>query len=53
MRHARTRSVGLEVHNDSIAVADVATEHDAEVIDLGTIGTRQADSDQRMRKRPS
>jgi len=53
MRHSHTRSVGLEVHKDSIAVADVANEHDAEVIDLGTIGTRQADIDHLIRKMPS
>jgi transposase len=34
-------------------VAYVAKEHDAEVIDLGTIGTRQADLDQLLRKMPS
>jgi transposase len=45
--------LGLDIHKDSIAVADVAPDHDAAVIDLGTIGTRQADIDQRMRKMPS
>jgi transposase len=34
-------------------VASGATEHDAEVISLGTMGTRQAASDQRMRTMPS
>ena len=42
--------VGLEVHNDSIAVAYVAEDHGAEVISLGTIGTPQADPDQLTRK---
>jgi transposase len=43
----------LDVHKESIAVAYVAQAHDAEVIDLGTIGTRQADIDQLVRKRQS
>jgi hypothetical protein len=42
--------VGLDVHKASIAVAYVAKAHDAEVIYLGTIGTRQADIDQLVRK---
>jgi transposase len=46
MRHSSTLSIGLDVHQDSIAVAYVAHAHDAEVISLGTIGTRQADIDQ-------
>jgi transposase len=46
MRHSSTLYVGLDVHKDSIAVAYVAKDHDAEVIYLGTIGTRQADIDQ-------
>ena len=50
MRHSSTRSIGLDVHKESIAVAYVAHAHDAEVIYLGTIGTRQADIDQLVRK---
>ena len=53
MSHSNTRSVGRDVHKDSIAVASVAKAHDAEVIYLGTLGTRQADSDHLIRKRPS
>jgi transposase len=53
MNHSSTLDLGLDVHKDSIAVAYVATDHDAEVIDLGTIGTRQAAIEQRMRKMPS
>jgi transposase len=49
MPHASTLDVGLDVHQDSIAVASVATDHDAEVIDLGTSGTRPCDSDQLVR----
>jgi transposase len=41
--------IGMDVHEDAIAVAYVATDHDAEVVYLGTIGTRQTDSDQLMR----
>jgi transposase len=50
MRHSSTLSIGLGVHKESIAVAYVAHAHDAEVISLGTIGTRQADIDQLVRK---
>ena len=50
MSHSSTLYVGLDVHKDSIAVAYVAKDHDAEVIDLGTVGTRQADIDQLVRK---
>jgi transposase len=49
MSHSNTLYVGLDVHKDSIVVAYVAKEHDAEVIYLGTIGTRQADIDQLIR----
>jgi transposase len=49
MPHSRTRYVGLDVHKDSIAVAYVVNDHDAEVIDLGTIGTRPCDIDQLVR----
>src|SRR5262245_34402373 len=40
----------MDVHKESIAVASVAQEHDAEVIYLGSIGTRQCDIDQLVRK---
>jgi transposase len=53
MPHSSTLYVGLDVHKDSIAVAYVAKDHDAEVIYLGTIGTRQVDIDQRVRQRHS
>jgi transposase len=42
--------IGMDVHKDAIAVAYVAKDHDAEVVYLGTIGTRQADIDQLVRK---
>jgi hypothetical protein len=41
--------IGLDVHKDFLAVAYVAKEHGAEVISLGTIGTRHADIDQLIR----
>ena len=56
MQHSSTRYVGLDVPNDAMAVASVATAHEAEVIDLGTIGTRQGDIDHscaRFKPKPS
>jgi transposase len=53
MSHSRTLSIGVEVPQESMAGASVATAHDAEVIDLGTIGTRPGDRDQRLRQMPS
>jgi transposase len=53
MSHFSTLYVGLDVHKDSIAVAYVAKDHDAEVIYLGTIGTRQCDMDHLIRKMQS
>jgi transposase len=43
----------MDVHKDTIAVAYVAQAHGAEVIYLGTIGTRQCDIDQLIRKMQS
>ena len=37
--------VGLDVHKETIAVAYVGAEREAEGIALGTIGTRQGDID--------
>lgn len=45
--------IGMDVPKDSIAVADVAPDHGAEVASLGTIGPRQSDIDHLARKRPS
>src|SRR5919201_3512868 len=53
MTQSTTLYVGLDVHKDSIAVAYVAQEHGAEVTYLGTIGTRQGDLDQLIRKMQS
>ena len=53
MSQSSTLDIGMDVHKDSMAVADVAQEHGAEVTYLGTIGTRQGDMDQLIRRRPS
>jgi transposase len=50
MSQSSTLYVGLDVHKESIAVAYVGKDHDAEVIYLGAIGTRQCDIDQLVRK---
>src|SRR5712692_1923007 len=50
MPQSRTLSVGMDVHKESIAVASVAQDHGAEVVSLGTIGTRQCDSDKLLRQ---
>jgi transposase len=50
MSQSSTRYVGMDVHKATIAVASVAKEHDAEVVSLGTLGTRQCDSDNLIRK---
>ncbi len=49
MQQSSTLYVGLDVHKESIAVAYVAQEHGAEVVSLGTIGTRQCDIDKLLR----
>ena len=50
MHQSSTLYIGLDVHKESIAVAYVAQEHHAEVVSLGTIGTRQCDIDQLIRR---
>jgi transposase len=50
MAHTSTLFVGLDVHKETIAVAYVGEEREAEVIPLGTIGTRQGDIDKLIRK---
>ena len=56
MPQARTLDVRMEVQKASIAVASVAQEDGAEVISLGTIGTRPCAIDKLLRplqsKRP-
>jgi transposase len=53
MSPSSTLFIGMEVHKETIAVASVAQDHGAEVTYLGSIGTRQCDLDQRIRKRQS
>jgi hypothetical protein len=43
MSQSSTLYIGMDVHTDSMAVAYVAQEPGAEVIDLGPSGTRPAD----------
>jgi hypothetical protein len=50
MHHSNTLYVGLDVHKDSIAVAYGPRDPDTKVIYLGSIGTRQCDIDQLVRK---
>jgi transposase len=50
MSPSRTLVVGLDVHKESIAVAYVAQERHAEVVSLGTVGTRQYDIDKLIRR---
>jgi len=49
-KSSTTLYIGLDVHKESIAVAYAADERDAEVISLGTIGTRQCDIDKLLRQ---
>ncbi len=53
MSQSSTLFVGMDVHKDSIAVASIAQDHGAEVTYLGSIGTRQCDLDQLIRKMQS
>jgi transposase len=50
MAQASTLFIGLDVHKETIAVAYVAAEREAEVLFLGTLGTRQCDIDKLIRK---
>jgi len=53
MSQSSTLCIGMDVHTETIAVAYIAQDHGAEVTSLGTIGTRQCDMDQLVRKTPS
>jgi len=50
MAQGSTLFIGVAVHKESSAVAYGAEEREAEVVFLGTIGTRQCDIDKLMRK---
>jgi transposase len=49
MNQSSTLYVGMDVHTEAIAVAYVAKDHDADVIYLGTIGSRHVDIDHLIR----
>ena len=53
MSQSNTLFIGMDVHKDTIAVAYVAQAPGAEVTYLGTVGTRQCDIDQLVRKMQS
>jgi transposase len=53
MSQSTTLFLGMDVPKDSIAVAYVAQDHGAEVTYLGTVGTRQSDIDNFVRKMQS
>lgn len=53
MNQSTTVFVGLDVHKETIAVAYVLDHRDAEVIAVGTIGTRQCDIDKLIRQMTS
>jgi transposase len=53
MSQSSTLCIGIDVHKDSMAVAYGAQDPGAEVTYLGTIGPRQGDSDQLIRKMPA
>jgi hypothetical protein len=42
-------SIGMDVHTDSIAAAYAAKDHDADVADRGTTGTRLCDLEKLIR----
>src|SRR3989449_6665500 len=47
---SKTLYVGLDVHKDSISVAYAPEDRGAEVVSLGSLGTRQCDIDTLIRK---
>jgi transposase len=53
MAQSSTRFSGLAVHHETMAGADVAHNHGAEVTSLGPMGMRPCDLDPRVRQRPS
>jgi transposase len=53
MSQSSTLFIGMDVHKETIAVAYIAQDYGAEVTYLGTLGTRQCDIDQLVRKMQS
>ena len=50
MAQSSTLYIGLDVHKESIAVAYAAKDYGADVVYLGSIGTRQCDIDKLVRQ---
>ena len=48
--HEPSTFVGLDVHKDSISVAQVSSEPTGSVVFVGRIGTRTADIDKLLRR---
>jgi hypothetical protein len=53
MSQSRTLCIGMDVHKETMAGACIAQDHGAEVTSLGTMGTRQGDIAQLVRKMPA
>lgn len=53
MNQSSTRSVGLDIHKASLAVASIAPDYGADVIDRDPIGTRPCAIDSLIRTVPS
>jgi hypothetical protein len=53
MHQSSPLALGGDVHQASIAVAYIAQDHEAAVIDLGPMGTRHVDLETRGRTRPA
>ena len=51
MAPSRPRFIGMDVHQETMAVASIAHDHGAAVPSLGTMGTRQWDIEPRGRTR--
>ena len=50
MAEPTTLFVGLDVHKESIAVAHASADHASEVVDVGQVGTREADLEKLLRR---
>lgn len=53
LHQSRTLYVGMDGQKESLTGASVAQDHGAEVVSLGTIGTRQGAIDKLSRQRQS
>jgi transposase len=50
MSQSSTLFIGMDVHKESIAVAYARQDYGADVVYLGSIGTRQCDIDKLVRR---